>query len=57
MDVSFAWPSVSVNRRLEVVVNIRMVRCAGWDTFVEVLEKVDLQLASVSVEKVLLCCF
>ena len=55
MAASFAWSSVSVHRRLAVVVNRKIVQCAWCDTFAEVLEKLDPQLASVSVEKVVLC--
>jgi len=49
MAVSFTWPSVSVHRQLAVVVNRKLVQCAWYDTFAEVLEKLDPQLASVSV--------
>ena len=52
MAASFIWPSVSVHRRLAVVANRKIVQCAWCDTFADVLEKLDPQLASVSVEKV-----
>jgi len=52
MAASFARLSVSVHRRLAVVVNRKIVQCAWCDSFAEVLEKLDPQLASVSVEKV-----
>jgi len=52
MAVSFVWLSVSVHRRLAVVVNRKIAQCAWCDTFADVLEKLDPQLASVSVEKV-----
>jgi len=55
MAASFAWLSVLVHRRLAVVVNRKIVQCEWCDTFAEVLEKLDPQLASVSVEKVTLC--
>ena len=48
MAASFAWLSVSVHRQLAVVVNREVVQCAWCDTFAEVLEKLDPQLASVS---------
>ena len=48
MAASFAWLSVPVHRRLAVVVNRKIVQCAWCDTFAEVLEKLDPQLASVS---------
>jgi len=55
MAASFAWPSVSVHRWLAVVVNRKIVQGTWCDTFAEVLENLDPQLASVSVEKVVLC--
>jgi len=54
MAASFAWLSVSVHRWLAVVVNRKIVQCIWCDTFTDVLEKLDPQLASVSVEKVML---
>ena len=39
MAASFAWLSVSVHRRLAVVVNRKIVQCAWCDTFAEVLEQ------------------
>ena len=49
MAASFAWLSVLVHRQLSVVVNRKIVQCAWWHTFAEVLEKLDPQLASVDV--------
>ena len=39
MAARFAWPSVSVHRRLAVVVNRKIAQCAWCDTFAEVLEQ------------------